>query len=103
MYIICIHHYEALICVFKLPQGIKKSVVEWLSVDLQNEFSGIKGFSSASLLRIGNLYFEYGVNEKLASPVRDIGWSNNVMLLKNANMKMNGCLPDLYTYYYIVK
>lgn len=37
--------------------GWGKSVVEKLSVDLQNEFPGITGFSARNLWRIRNFYY----------------------------------------------
>ena len=46
--------------------GWGKSIVENLSHDLQNEFPGIKGFSSANLWRMRNFYFECSPNKKLA-------------------------------------
>lgn len=63
-----------------------KSVVETLSLDLQKEFPGIKGFSAANLWRIRNFYAEYSNNIKLAPMVRKIGWAHNVIIMENVKM-----------------
>lgn len=62
--------------------GWGKSVVEKLSVDLQNEFPGITGFSARNLWRIRNFYYEYHENEKLPPLVAEIGWAHNVVILE---------------------
>jgi hypothetical protein len=49
-----------------------KSVVKSLSQDLQNEFPGISGFSSANLWRMRLFYETYADKEKLAPMVREI-------------------------------
>lgn len=59
-----------------------KSVVETLSLDLQKEFPGIRGFSAANLWRIRNFYAEYSNNIKLAPMVREIGWAHNVIIME---------------------
>ncbi len=46
--------------------GWGMSVVEKLSVDLQGDFPGIKGFSYANLWRMRSFYHTYKNNEKLA-------------------------------------
>ncbi len=58
-----------------------KAVVQQLAGDLQNEFPGIGGFSASSLWRM-KAFFEtcYG-QEKLASLVREIGWSHNLVVM----------------------
>ena len=45
--------------------GWGKSIVENLAKDLQKEYSGIKGFSSANLWRMRTFYLKYQNNEKL--------------------------------------
>lgn len=59
-----------------------KSVVEQLAKDLQNEFPGISGFSSANLWRMRLFYENYAKNEKLAPMVREIGWTHNIVILE---------------------
>lgn len=66
----------------KKPSAGVKSVVEKLSVDLQNEFPGITGFSARNLWRIRNFYYEYHENEKLPPLVAEIGWAHNVVILE---------------------
>src|SRR4030066_2278695 len=55
--------------------GWGKSVVETLARDLQKEFPGIHGFSSANLWRMRNFYITYQENKKLAPLVREISWT----------------------------
>ncbi|HLE42327.1 MAG TPA: DUF1016 N-terminal domain-containing protein [Nitrospirota bacterium] len=52
--------------------GWGKAIVETLAKDLQKEFPGIQGFSSANLWRMRNFYLVYHPNEKLAPLVREI-------------------------------
>ena len=59
-----------------------KSVVNNLAKDLQNEFSGIKGFSSSNLWRMRNFYINYRGIEKLAPLVREISWTKNVIIME---------------------
>lgn len=63
-------------------QAWGKSVVEHLACDLQREFPGIKGFSTANLWRMKNFYETYRRSEKLAPVVREIGWSHNVIIFE---------------------
>lgn len=74
--------------------GWGKSIVETLSHDLQNEFPGIRGFSSANLWRIRNFYSKYNGNEKLAPLVREISWSHNMIIMER-------CQNDLDREFYI--
>ena len=77
-------------------QGAKwgKSVVEQLAKDLQNEFPGISGFSSANLWRMRLFYETFVNNEKLAPLVREIGWTHNLVILEK-------CKDDLEREFYI--
>jgi len=71
-----------------------KSVVETLAKDLQQEFPGIKGFSSRNLWRMRTFYLEYKDNEKLPSLVAEIGWTHNYIILEK-------CKDDLQREFYI--
>ncbi len=51
--------------------GWGKAIVETLAKDLQKEFPGVQGFSSAKLRRTRNFYLTYHPNEKLAPMVRE--------------------------------
>lgn len=62
--------------------GWGKSIVETLARDLQKEFPGIQGFSSANLWRMRNFYITYKENEKLAPLVREISWTKNVIIME---------------------
>ncbi len=59
-----------------------KSVVEQLAKDLQIEFIGVSGFSSANLWRMKIFYESYVQNEILAPMVREIGWSHNIYIFE---------------------
>lgn len=71
-----------------------KSIVEQLAKDLQAEFPGMSGFSSANLWRMRNFYQVYAENEKLAPMVREIGWTHNLVILEK-------CKDDLEREFYI--
>ena len=62
--------------------GWGKSVVNVLSDELQKEFPGAKGYSAANLWRMRNFYLNYRDSEKLAPLVREISWSNNVVIME---------------------
>ena len=62
--------------------GWGEAVVENLAKDLQQEFPGIKGFSSSNLWRIRMFYQTYFKQTKLAPMVREIGWSHNVVVME---------------------
>lgn len=74
--------------------GWGKSIVEVLSNELQKEFPGAKGYSAANLWRMRNFYLTYCESEKLAPLVREISWSNNVVIMEK-------CKDDLQREFYI--
>jgi predicted nuclease of restriction endonuclease-like (RecB) superfamily len=59
-----------------------KSVVERLAADLQAEFPGVSGFSASNLWRMKGFYEVYAPSEKLAPLVREIAWSQNLVILE---------------------
>jgi len=59
-----------------------KSVVQQLAADLQVEFPGVGGFSASNLWRMKGFYETYASSEKLAPLVREIAWSNNLIILE---------------------
>jgi predicted nuclease of restriction endonuclease-like (RecB) superfamily len=71
-----------------------KSVVERLAKDLQQEFPGISGFSPSNLWRMKDFYSAYADNEKLAPMAREIGWTQNYLILEK-------CKDDLKREFYI--
>ena len=74
--------------------GWGKSIVKILSKELQKEFPGAKGYSAANLWRMRNFYLSYRNSEKLAPLVREISWSNNVVIMEK-------CKDDLQREFYI--
>ncbi|RJQ18908.1 MAG: DUF1016 domain-containing protein [Nitrospiraceae bacterium] len=76
----------------KLAWG--KAIVETLAKDLQKEFPGIQGFSSANLWRMRNFYLTYHKNEKLAPLVREISWTKNIIILER-------CKDDIRREFYL--
>lgn len=74
--------------------GWGKSIVQVLSKELQKEFPGAKGYSAANLWRMRNFYLSYCNSEKLAPLVREISWSNNVVIMEK-------CKDDLQREFYI--
>lgn len=71
-----------------------KSIVQVLSTELQKEFPGAKGYSAANLWRMRNFYLTYRDSEKLAPLVREISWSNNIIIMEK-------CKDDLQREFYI--
>jgi Uncharacterized conserved protein len=75
-------------------KGWGKSIVQVLSKELQKEFPGAKGYSAANLWRMRNFYLSYQESEKLAPLVREISWSNNIVIMEK-------CKEDLEKEFYI--
>ncbi len=71
-----------------------KSVVKNLSIELQKEFVGIKGFSERNLWNMRTFYTEYKNNQKLQTLSAQIGWSHNVLIFQK-------CKDDLQREFYI--
>lgn len=71
-------------------------VVEQLSIDLQREFPGIRGFSARNIWRMKVFYETYSKNEKLTPLVAEIGRVQNSMIIEK-------CKDDLEREYYIKK
>lgn len=62
--------------------GWGKSIVENLARELQMEFAGMGGMSSANLWRMRAFYLTYHQDEKLAPLVREISWSHNIVIME---------------------
>ncbi|MDR2869009.1 MAG: PDDEXK nuclease domain-containing protein [Deferribacteraceae bacterium] len=58
-----------------------KSVVKDFSDFIQNRYVGIKGFSPSNIWRMRQFYETYQGNEKLAPLVREINWTNNILIM----------------------
>lgn len=74
--------------------GWGKSIVQVLSKELQKELPGAKGYSAANLWRMRNFYLTYRGSEKLAPLVREISWSNNIVIMEK-------CKDDLQREFYV--
>jgi predicted nuclease of restriction endonuclease-like (RecB) superfamily len=59
-----------------------KSVVEQLAKDLQQEFSGIGGFSARNIWNMRSFYLTYSSNEKLQPMVAEISWTHNLIIMQ---------------------
>lgn len=75
------------ICIQQEQSGCGKSIVQVLSVELQKEFLGAKGYSAANLWRMRNFYLTYHNSEKLAPLAREISWSNNIIIMEKCKDK----------------
>lgn len=65
--------------------GWGKSIVENLAKDLQNEFPGIKGFSSRNMWNMRNVSLFYKDNPKLQPLVAEISWTKHLIILEKCN------------------
>jgi predicted nuclease of restriction endonuclease-like (RecB) superfamily len=74
--------------------GWGKSIVEQLAKDIQSEFSGISGFSTANLWRMRSFCLAYAENPNLAPLVREIGWTHNLVIIEK-------CKDELEREFYI--
>jgi predicted nuclease of restriction endonuclease-like (RecB) superfamily len=64
--------------------GWGKSVVKMLSLELQNEFVGMKGFSVQNLWNMRQFYLEYRDSIKLQPLVGEISWTKNVVIFQKS-------------------
>lgn len=60
--------------------GWGKSTVSDFSRFIQSHYLGIKGFSPQNIWRMKQFYETYAGNEKLSALLREISWTNNVMI-----------------------
>jgi predicted nuclease of restriction endonuclease-like (RecB) superfamily len=63
--------------------GWGKSIVEKLARDLGLAFPDTKGFSEQNLWRMRQFYLEYKNIPKLSPLVREISWSNNLLIISS--------------------
>lgn len=61
--------------------GWGKGVVEEFSAFLQRHYPSSKGFSPQNIWRMKQFYETYQGNEKLSPLVREISWTNNLLIL----------------------
>jgi len=62
--------------------GWGKSVVEQMSKELKDEFGQNCGYSTSNLWRMRNFYLAYKDNKNLAQLVREISWSQNILIFE---------------------
>jgi predicted nuclease of restriction endonuclease-like (RecB) superfamily len=60
------------------------AVVKEFSQFIQSHYTGIKGFSPQNIWRMKQFYKIYHGNEKLSPLVREISWTNNVLIMMAA-------------------
>lgn len=61
-----------------------KNIVKNLSDFLKNQYPDLKGFSSQNLWRMKQFYECYEGNEKLSALLREISWTNNLLILSKS-------------------
>jgi hypothetical protein len=64
--------------------GWGKAVVEDFARFIQAERPDIKGFSASNIWRMRQFYETYYGNEKLAPLVREISWTQNLLIMSRA-------------------
>jgi len=64
--------------------GWGKSIVKDFSNFIQGHYVGIKGFSPQNIWRMKQFYEIYFENEKLSPLVREISWTNNLLIMMAA-------------------
>ena len=64
--------------------GWGKSIVKDFSLFVQSHYEGIKGFSPQNIWRMKQFYETYVGNEKLSPLVREISWTNNLLIMMSA-------------------
>ncbi len=62
-----------------------KSVVEDLSAFIRENEPDIKGFSAQNIWRMKQFYEVYSSNKKLSALVREISWTNNMLILSKSD------------------
>lgn len=61
-----------------------KSIVQEFANFVQSKYAGIKGFSAQNIWRMKQFYETYAGNEKLAPLVRELPWTNNILIMVSA-------------------
>ncbi|MFV0363912.1 MAG: DUF1016 N-terminal domain-containing protein [Suipraeoptans sp.] len=70
------------ICIRQDHYGWGKAIVEDLSQELQNIFSGKTGFSTRNLWRMRNFYQTFKESEKVPPVVAEISWTKIYLILE---------------------
>ena len=74
--------------------GWGKNIVQDFAEYLKREYPSASGFSAQNIWRMKQFYETYCGNEKLSPLVREIAWSNNLLI-------MSGCKTDEAKEFYI--
>ena len=74
--------------------GWGKSIVTDFAEFIQKHYPGMKGFSAQNIWRMKQFYETYCDNEKLSPLVREISWTNNLLI-------MSGCKTDEAREFYL--
>ncbi len=61
-----------------------KRIVASRSEYIISKLPDVKGFSSENLWRMKQFYDTYAANEKLSSLLRELSWTNNLMIISKA-------------------
>ena len=61
-----------------------KSIVTEFASFVQSKYVGIKGFSAQNIWRMKQFYETYAGNEKLSPLVRELPWTNNILIMVRA-------------------
>ena len=80
-----------------------KSVVLEFAKFVQSRYVGIKGFSAQNIWRMKQFYETYARNEKLSPLVRELPWTNNILIMVGAKTEearefyLNLCIKNNYS------
>lgn len=83
--------------------GWGKHIVADFSVFLQTRYPTVKGFSAQNIWRMKQFYETYCNNEKLSPLVREIPWTNNLLIMTGCKTDearefyLRRCIADRYT------
>ena len=61
-----------------------KSIVTEFASFVQSKYVGIKGFSAQNIWRMKQFYETYAGNENLSPLVRELPWTNNILIMVSA-------------------
>lgn len=80
-----------------------KSIVTEFASFVQSKYIGIKGFSAQNIWRMKQFYETYAENEKLSPLVRELPWTNNILIMVGAKTDearefyLNLCIKNNYS------
>ena len=80
-----------------------KSIVTEFASFVQSKYVGIKGFSAQNIWRMKQFYETYTGNEKLSPLVRELPWTNNILIMVGAKTDearefyLNLCIKNNYS------